>query len=584
MFFKKKRAISDETNVEKIEHKSKKNMALGAIFGYGAILVGLIYSVFLTPEIINFVGDKQYGLYGLATSILAIFLTDFGLGTTINTYLAKLRAKNDKEGVQRFLAALFKIYLTIDILFIVVIAGLYFSASYVFANTYGNPVTFEVTHDIQTLQYLFVIVGCYMCISTPSYCFTGVIQTYEKFSMIKIFDIVQKVLYLGLSVLAVELRWQIAGSGILVIVLINVSTMVFAIALRYLYMETYLNVHLDLRKGISKEEKKGVFSFSAWGFVLYLFSRLAFNITPFILGVVSNTDAVTLFTLITTIELYIFIVGDMTGSFFIAKLARTEADGTPEEKLKHLQSFSETVGKLQFVISAMIILGFASVGQEFILFWMRNNPDPHKFMALYWCIIGICGYEIVHIPEMVFQNAMFTHGHIKPIAISSIIKAFVNISLSFVLSYWFTKQFAHMWYGAGAIGASIAIAIARFVDLAINNYLYKKYLHINLKSFFSSIYLRGIITMIISLGVGIGLHYLPILNFSITLKLLVNGVLFVIVYLVCTAFITFNKKEREYYLGAVFELLHIKRKNKAQIEASVEVTEQAKIEENKSDE
>ena len=142
-----------------------------------------------------------------------------------------------------------------------------------------------------------------------------------------------------------------------------------------------------------------------------------------------------------------------------------------------------------------------------------------------------------------------------------------------------------MWYGAGAIGASIAIAIARFVDLAINNYLYKRYLHINLKSFFSSIYLRGVITMIISLGVGIGLHYLPILNFSITLKLLVNGVLFVIVYLVCTVFITFTKKEREYYLGAVFELLHIKRKVKPQLETQTEATQiEEKVEEKKSDE
>lgn len=76
--------------------------------------------------------------------------------------------------------------------------------------------------------------------------------------------------------------------------------------------------------------------------------------------------------------------------------------------------------------------------------------------------------------------------------------------------------------------------------------------------------------MIISLGVGIGLHFLPILNFSITLKLVVNGVLFVIVYLICTAFITFTHQEREYYVGAVFELLHIKRKKKVQIEEKPE--------------
>ena len=113
--------ISDETNIERIEHKSKKNMALGAIFGYLSILVSVVHGFVLTPMIMDSVGVDEYGLFGIATSIITLFLLDFGLTTTTETYLAKLRAKGDKDGVQKFLASIFKIYVTLDIIFIVII-------------------------------------------------------------------------------------------------------------------------------------------------------------------------------------------------------------------------------------------------------------------------------------------------------------------------------------------------------------------------------------------------------------------------------------------------------------------------------
>ena len=72
-------AIADERNIEKIERKSKKNLLLGTIFGYLAIGVSIIYGLFLTPEIVDVVGESNYGLYGLTASIMSMLLVDFGL-------------------------------------------------------------------------------------------------------------------------------------------------------------------------------------------------------------------------------------------------------------------------------------------------------------------------------------------------------------------------------------------------------------------------------------------------------------------------------------------------------------------------
>ena len=539
------KAISDETNTERIERKSKKNMLLGTIFGYAAIGVSIIYGLFLTPEIVEAVGESNYGLYGLTASIMAMLLVDFGLTNTVNTYLAKLRANNDKEGVERFLAAIFKLYLMVDVIFIIIIAGIFFAAPYLFQNTYGSE-------QIVVLQELILIVGGFALISVPCSCFSAVMSTYEKFSIIKLVDIIQKILYLGFSVLSVYLGWGVIG-----IVCANVATGLFSVILRFVYMRFYIGIKLDLRLGVSRQDLKSIMSFSGWGFIVTLCSRLVITVTPFILGVVSkfsfaNPDLnfdfeVTLFSLVITIETYIFMFGEMVSSFFMAKIARTDREAVSEaEKKEHLQDLVEKIGKIEFLVIGLIMAGWVSVGQEFVLVWMKGNEN---FLAIYWCVILICGYEIFHIPQLALQNAMYTHGHIAPVAITQIIKAAVNLGLSFWLSSWY-----------GAVGASIAICAACIAELIVSNIMYKKYLGISLIHYYAKIYIGGGITMAATITVGMVLHFFMPLNYRMPVKLVLDGIIVVLVYILYTFYFTFNREERRYYKNVIRRLFRLPAK------------------------
>ena len=537
-------AISDETNQEKIERKSKKNIALGTIFGYLAIAVSLVYGFFVTPMIIKSVGDQNYGLYSLSTSIINLFLMDFGLGQTISTKLAKLRAANDKEGVERFLAGIFKMYLVVDTVFVAVIIGLFFATPYAFRSSYEGE-------QLITLQYLFLIVGGYSLISLPSSVFNGVIGTYEKFGMIKVFDIIQKLSYLAFSLLSIYLGWGIIG-----IVCVNVASGLFAILMRFAYMRLYLKVRLDLTKGITKTEKKDVLSFSGWGFVIVLCTRLLVTITPFILASVSEAFAVTVFGLVATIESYVYMFGEVFSGFFMAKIARTEAEGTEEEKKAHLQELIEKIGKLQFFIIGLIMAGFVSVGFEFVQVWMREEGWNYQiFLTIYLCIIAVCAHHIIDLPQIPIKNAMYLHNHIKPLAISQIVKAVINVGLSFWLSY-----------RMGALGACISILAANSLGLLIDNLMYKKYLGISMKHYFLKTFGAGAITFAITCGIGLGLHFFLPLDHHMVIKLLIDGVVVVIVFCVCSIYITFNKSERANYLRIFAELLHLKKKEAKPVE------------------
>ena len=535
------KSISEETNLERIEHKSKKNIAIGTILGYVAILISVFYGLFLTPIIIKAVGEENYGIYGLSTSIINLFLMDFGLGQTISTKLAKLRANNDKVGVERFLSGIFKIYLFADIFFFIIILSLFFSAPYVFNKSYTPD-------QITTLKYLFLIVGGYTLISLPSSVFTGVISTYEKFSMIKTFDIIQKLTYLGLSLCSIYLGWGIIG-----IVCVNIASGLLAIIMRFVYMRTYLKIKLDIKNSITKEERKQVVAFSWWGFIIAICGRLSITITPFILGVVSDAFQVSLFTLVSTMETYIYMFGEAFSGSFMAKIARSQVGESEEEKQKQLQSLVERVAKLQFCIVGLIIAGFVSVGWEFVQVWLSDAATPehplNDYMIIYYCIIAVSSIGLLDLPQIPLGNAMYIRGYIKPIAIIFLVKATVSIGLSFTLSYFF-----------GAIGASLSIMAAGVLNVVLHNVLYRKYLKVSLSHFYFHAYLKPVLTMVITIGVGLGLHFFVPLDHHMFVKLIIDGVAVVIVYSLCTLLITFDKRERRHYANIIFEILHIKKR------------------------
>ena len=541
--------ISDETNINRIEHKSKKNMLIGTIVGYLSILVSLAHGFILTPMIITSVGVANYGLYGIATSLIALFLMDFGLNTTTETYLAKLRAAGNKEKVQKFLASIFRIYLYLTILLVFIIVALFFLCPYMYQNSY-NPA------EIEELQILIVIVGGFSVVSFPTNTFTSVITTYEKFGFNKFADLVQKLIYLGLTIASIKLDWGIIG-----ITAVNAASGLAAIIMRALFMRYYLGIKLDLRLKLDsdKRELKSILTFSAWGLIIAVLQRLIFNITPSILGIVSSSDQVSMFMLVYTIESYVFMIGAMSGTFFMAKVARVEESGTQEEKREKLQALAGKVGKVQFFIISMILFGFASVGREFITFWLSDTlPTNPDFINIYWCILAICAYELVRIPELPIYNAMFTEGHVKPLAINTIIKATINISLAFLLSSNVLTDYLGIPLN-GAFGACVAIAIARVVDLILNNIMYRKYLGVSIFRFFKDVYSRALISVAISFGVGLLCHFLMPVE-DVVQRFFVNGIIFVILYLICTLFITFNVDERHYYVNVIFEVLHIKKR------------------------
>ena len=93
---------------------SSTQIRFGAILSYFAIAFNIVSGLLYTPWMVETIGKSQYGLYTLANSLITMFLVDFGLSSATGRYLSKYNAEGNRDAAERFLGAVYKLYLLID--------------------------------------------------------------------------------------------------------------------------------------------------------------------------------------------------------------------------------------------------------------------------------------------------------------------------------------------------------------------------------------------------------------------------------------------------------------------------------------
>lgn len=93
---------------------SSKQIKLGALISYFAIAFNIVAGLIYTPWMISKIGQSNYGLYTLATSVISMFVMDFGMGAAVTRFLSRYNAMGDKKAANDFLGLIYKLYLAID--------------------------------------------------------------------------------------------------------------------------------------------------------------------------------------------------------------------------------------------------------------------------------------------------------------------------------------------------------------------------------------------------------------------------------------------------------------------------------------
>lgn len=461
-----------------VEVQSGRQIRYGAIVSYTAIAINILAGVVYTPWIIYHIGSGSYGLYTIAVSLISMFVMDFGISTAISKYIAEYRAQGKEDKVDKLVNVAVQLYLLIDAVLLVILVVVYFLLDVIYAKL--------TPEELEQFRVVYIVVASFNVISFPFIPLGGILSAYEKFIGLNLCDIINKVLTVLFTIIALSM-----GMGLYALVTINAIVGLLVIAIKLCLMRKCVTVRIDLRyrnKGILKD----IFNFSIWVTVMVVAQRFIYNLTPSILGALAGTVSAAVFGVASTLEGYSYSLGNVLSNMFLPKITRIMTKNDDGDELTELMV---RVGKIQLYILCVILIGFIAVGKEFIHCWMGSS----EYEPAYYCAVLLIAPNLFIWPMMIAVSALTAANRVKEHAIVNVCMAIINIILEFCLVPVY-----------GLIGAAIAICISYCFRAAAMVVLYKKYLDIKLGIFVRKTYLRLFIPMVLALGTALVLgHIIP---------------------------------------------------------------------------
>ncbi|RKJ04095.1 hypothetical protein D7X87_12415 [bacterium D16-54] len=489
-------------------NESNRQIKIGAMISYCAIIISIITSLFYLPWMTRQIGQSNYGLYTLVNSFVTMFLMDFGLSSATARFLAKYRAEQKIDKENTVFSVITKLYFVIDggIFIILIIA-------YFFLGLIYKGLGID---EIETLKQLYIIVAIFSIISFPCMSLNGVLTAHEKFIESKICDLGQKLVAISLIIAAL-----CCNLGVIAIVMANaVSGLLFILVkIALIYHNTEIKFDLSLK---DCEITKEVFSFSIWTAISSMCQRFYFSFAPTILGMVSNSKEIAIFSPANALEGYFYMFAEAVNGLFLAKISRYIV----EDREDRIYELMVKVGRYQLFVMGIIFIGYICIGRDFMVLWMGKDYENAYYCGIFLFIPDMLGFT-----QQIGNMTIVAKNKVKLSAIGSLFSTSVCVVISFAISR-----------SLGAIGASIAIATGYLIAFLNSNRLYYIYLGIPIFRFFRECFGSFIIPYILTIAIGIFIvKFLPLYGWT---GMGIKGGIILTIYLGLVLSFALNKEEK----------------------------------------
>lgn len=438
--------------------KNSNQLKMGAVLSYVSIALTTVISLLYTPIMLRILGQSEYGLYNLSQSIIGYLgILDLGLGNAVIRYVAKYRTLNEKENESNLYGMFLVIYTLLSLITVVVGMVLLNSTERIFANSLTNA-------ELDRMKILIAIMVINLAISFPFSVFSGIITAYEHFIVPKIIAIVRAIINPIVMLPLLYMGYLSVGMSV-VTTLINI----ICIGINLFYCFRVLKIKVKFNK-FDFTVLKEISGYSYYIFLNIIVDKIYWSTDQFILGAVSGTTAVAVYSVAATINNYYLNLSKAISGVFLPKVTAMVTRGVSDRELSNLFI---RVGRIQFIVMSYILGGFFVVGKEFIIVWAGK-----EYLDAYYIILLL----IVPLTVPLIQNIGITILQAKNMhkfrSNVYLVIALMNIILTIYLSRIY-----------GGIGAALSTAISMIIgNIIIINIYYYKQLHIDIPNFWKEIF------------------------------------------------------------------------------------------------
>lgn len=440
--------------------KDSGQLKIGVLLSYLNIGLGNLIPIFYTPVMLAILGQNEYGLYKLSSSVTSyLSLISMGIGSAVTRYLIKAYTEEGKEAEERVLGLFMVIFQIIAILTFVVGLGLTINLNV----WYGEALNHLELSRMKILVFLMV---CNTALGFSISPYMSIVTAHERFIFYQCMSIMATCATPIANLIMLLLGYKSIGMA--------VSTLIVNIVIRLIYL-SYVRRNMGIRakyKDMPKNLIREILLFSFWVFVSNVVGQLYNATDTVMIGAVPKlaTKGVAVYSIGITFN---SIIGGMTTSLssLMTPIANKMVfSGCSNDELT---AVATKVGRIQGLIFMLAMSGFVAFGKPFISFYAGQ-----EYKDAYWITIITTLPCIVYIVQSVFLSVVIAKNKHK---FRSIV--YLGIAIVNVIGTWFLMNTK-----LGIIGAALMTGIATLIGQGVvMNWYYAYNIGLDIKFFWKEL-------------------------------------------------------------------------------------------------
>ncbi len=495
-------------------------LKVGSVISYIQMTLQVIIGLVYTPIMLRLLGQSEYGLYNtVASTISMLSILNLGFSSGYIRYFAQYKEEKDEDAIAKLNGMFLIIFAIIG--FIALVCGTYLSFNLHLVFDKGLTL-----FEYKTARVLMFLLTANLAISFPMSVFQTIISANERFIVLKGLAAIRTVL----SPL-ITLPLLLIGYGSIAMACVSVGLAIVVDFCYLFYVKNCLHNRFVFR-GIEFGLLKSLFIYVSFIALNLIIDQINWNIDKILLGRFRGTVSVAVYSVGYVLYNYYMILSVSVSDVFTPRIHRL--CNSSKNQLNHLNAeLTELfikVGRVQFIILALVASVLCFFGKIFIKFWAGKGYTNSYYIAL--LLVIPASIALIQNLGIEIQRAENKH-QFRSIVYA--IMAVVNLILSIFLCQLY-----------GAIGAAIGTAVSLIIaNGIIMNIYYHKKCGINILLFWKNV-LQQSVGLVIPVTVGVLLNLL--INFNSFTKLFFAVVLYTVVYSASMWILGMNQFEKELLL------------------------------------
>lgn len=500
---------------------AKSQLRIGAVLSYINMAIGTLIPMFYTPIILELLGQSEYGLFKLSSSVTSyLALISFGIGSAVVRYLTKYRTEGDKNGEEGIFGLFNVIFAVISVITVITGIIILFFLEPIYGNAINNP------DQMSEMRILVLILSCTTALSFLCTPYNAVVTSHERFVFLQLINIITTVMIPIVNIVALYMGFKSIG--------MVASSLILNIIVQILYI-FYVRRSIKIKpnyKNMPKYLIKEILVFSLWIFVANVVTQLYNSTDTLIIGAIPA---------LATIGVAVYNIGvtfnNMVQSFSVGilsvltpKVNGMVFSGRDNTELTDLMI---RIGRLQCYIVTLVVTGFIAFGQQFIKLWAGEGYEEAYWVALV-TMIPAC----VPLIQNVALNVIVAQNKHRFRSLVFLFIAVINVVGTIICVNSF-----------GIIGAAVVTGAANILGTGIiMNWYYWKRVGLEIPRFWKSIIKMFIIPIALCV---ISMLIIQFVHLDGWLMLLSGILIYTVLFLGLNWFIVMNDYEKDIFRGPV---------------------------------